>query len=453
VDQSRLSEMREKRKFAMLSRRDFLVRTSGGVMLASSSFACGAEKRVPSDASNSVLRVKSASMLEQGLIRTDAAGGPMAITWGPDDRQFAASADGPMWPTIPEDDYHTSELYALKGTPQSLTHEKIKAYPRVGLWDYLSGAAAPYYCLTMLAVDGILYQYLSTGPRWANGVKELKNPNQHFSGAKLVYSSDAGRTWRNQDGSTPVVFELPNDQNSKNMVFLNETLFAFSIPSILQMGRNYEGNRDGYIYVYGPNGVTEGSMNEVVLCRVPKGKIRDRAKYEFFVGMNGAAQARWSKDVTARVPVHTFPSGYVTKANYVQDWMLSVAYNAPLSMYMMISGANGAGGTAGADGVVSTKSCWGIWIAQNPWGPWHQIFEDTKRTSLVGARIAPKWISEDGRSFWLVLGEGRKDVSVKDDPMSLYTAHSRGEFWKARTLWGQANPGCMSIQRVDLIVG
>jgi len=438
----------------MLSRRDFLVRTSGGVMLATSSFARGSENRAPSRASHSVSRVKSASLPEHAVIRTDAANNPMAITWAADDRQFITSGDGPMWPAIPEDDYHTTELYALNGAPENRSHERINTYPRVGLWDFLSGAAAPYYCEAMLVVDGILYQYLSTGPRWVNGAAELKNPNQHMNGAKVIYSSDGGRTWHNQDRSTPVAFELPQDQTRKNMVFLNEPQFSFSILSVLQMGRDYKDNQDGYIYLYSPNGVTEGSMNEAVLCRVPKDRILDRARYEFFMGMTSGAQARWDKDIAARVPIHTFPSGYVaTDSNYPAGWRVSVAYNAPLAMYMMISGADGSDGSAGADGVVSTKSYWGIWMAQNPWGPWYQVYEDTKRGSLVQARIAPKWISEDGLSFWVVFGEGRKDDSVKDDPMSLYTAHSRDEFWRARTLWGQANPGCMSIQRIDLAVG
>src|SRR5262245_32144744 len=120
--------MRERQEFSMLSRRDFLLRSSGGVTLSTSSLARGAGNRVPFSSSDSVSRVKSAGLPEHAVIRTDAANNPMAITWGANDRQFVTSSDGPMWPAIPEDDYHTSELYALKGTPQSLTHEKIEAY-------------------------------------------------------------------------------------------------------------------------------------------------------------------------------------------------------------------------------------------------------------------------------------------------------------------------------------
>ena len=40
--------------------------------------------------------------------------------------------------------------------------------------------------------------------------------------------------------------------------------------TILQMGKGYAENRDGFLYVYAPNGSTEGTMNQLVLFRVPK---------------------------------------------------------------------------------------------------------------------------------------------------------------------------------------
>jgi len=53
------------------------------------------------------------------------------------------------------------------------------------------------------------------------------------------------------------------------MAFYREPQQAFSQLTFLQMGRAYQDNRDGYLYVYGPNGITEGSMNQLVMFRVP----------------------------------------------------------------------------------------------------------------------------------------------------------------------------------------
>jgi hypothetical protein len=51
----------------------------------------------------------------------------------------------------------------------------------------------------------------------------------------------------------------------------------------------------------------------------------------------------------------------------------------------------------------------GFWIAPQPWGPWTQVHEETAWTPLGDGKarcyqpqISPKWLAEDGRSFWLV---------------------------------------------------
>ena len=45
-------------------------------------------------------------------------------------------------------------------------------------------------------------------------------------------------------------------------------VFAFFVLVIIALNafaQNYEYNRDGYVYVYAPNGNKEGSMNELVM--------------------------------------------------------------------------------------------------------------------------------------------------------------------------------------------
>ena len=58
--------------------------------------------------------------------------------------------------------------------------------------------------------------------------------------------------------------------------------------SILQMGRNYSANRDGYIYVYGLNGNVDGLMNQLVMFRVPIADMLDRTSYEYFSGWHSS---------------------------------------------------------------------------------------------------------------------------------------------------------------------
>ncbi len=51
----------------------------------------------------------------------------------------------------------------------------------------------------------------------------------------------------------------------------------------------------------------------------------------------------------------------------------------------------------------------GFWVADQPWGPWRQVHEETSWTPDGDAharayqpQISPKWIADDGESFWMV---------------------------------------------------
>jgi hypothetical protein len=114
-------------------------------------------------------------------------------------------------------------------------------------------------------------------------------------GSKLIWSPDGGNNWCNQDGSSPVVWESWEARSRATMVFFEETQDAFSLLTLLQMGRGYEHNRDGSVYVYSPNGSGDGTMNELVMFRVPRRHVRDRRAYEFFAGFAAVAApvGRW----------------------------------------------------------------------------------------------------------------------------------------------------------------
>jgi hypothetical protein len=114
----------------------------------------------------------------------------------------------------------------------------------------------------------------------------------------------------------------------------------------------------------------------------------------------------WTKNINNRAVVHTFPKGWVNTQVHPYAWHPSVVYNAPLGVYMM---ANWGMGCTENGLWFGKPSYFGIWIADQPWGPWKQIHEETEWTpdNDVNARayqpqISPKWIAEDGKSFWLV---------------------------------------------------
>jgi hypothetical protein len=147
-------------------------------------------------------------------------------------------------------------------------------------------------------------------------------------------------------------------------------------------------------------------MNQLVMFRVPKDKLRDRRGFEYFAGLADDGSAKWSPKIEQRAPVHTFPSGWVNKLEHPYAWHPSVVYNEPLGVYMMANWGNGA----------DEKGKWfakpsylGLYVADHPWGPWRQVHEDKSWFPPGGdpggqcyqPQIMPGWLAADGKSFWL----------------------------------------------------
>lgn len=407
----------------MSTRREFLKQTAAASALVSTGVAGSASRRdenteakaatkINKAAHQPMSRIKSVIRREQTVLRYGGNGDNWHMSWAADDRQYlslcdGAGFDGAGFSGEPKT-YYNSRMLAISGGPRDAKFDDVPGFPVLA--EPARGRKEPrYYSFGTLALDGYLYQYMSTFNRAARP-EELHKPDLNtlwrFNGVKLIYSPDNGRTWRNQDGSTPVVWEDWNQRSRETMVFFDEDQEAFSLLSVLQMGKNYEHNRDGYVYVYAPNGNSEGTMNELVMFRVPKGQIINRAAYEYFGGLRSDGNANWSKNINARAVVHTFPRGWVNTLAHPYAWHPSVVYNAPLELYMM---ANWGMGT-GRDGTWFSKPSYlGFWIAQNPWGPWTQIHEETAwmpgndpNARAYQPQIAPKWIAADGKSFWLV---------------------------------------------------
>jgi hypothetical protein len=338
--------------------------------------------------------------LEDTTIRAGGSGDNWHMTWAKDDMQYTGLCDGRGWPNIPG--YtgleYNSRLYGISGNPQTITFEHVPGYPDL-FAEWGTPRSSRYYGFGIIALGDHLYQFLSTPNH------QFHETAPRFVGAKLIYSPDLGQTWRNQDGA-PLSWEPWPERSRDNMAFYCEQGDAFSLLTVLQMGQDYRANRDGFVYIYAPNGSVDGTMNQMVMLRVARDRILDRTAYEYFARLNRDDSATWVKDINARGIVHTFPRGWVNTQIHPYAWHPSVVYNEPLGVYMMANWGMGCD----ASGLWFGKPSYlGFWVAPQPWGPWTQIHEETAWTPVGDAaarcyqpQIAPRWIAEDGRSFWLV---------------------------------------------------
>jgi len=403
--------------------------------------------------------VRSLVRRDETILRLGGVGDGFAMTWDAEDRQYVVVNDGTGWVDQPRAFYNT-RLWSMSGGVQEPKFAEVSGYPELN--DSTRPENAPHYFgHGVLAVQGRLYQFLSTLDR-------AKERPRHWVGSKLIYSDDKGRTWRNQDGTSPVTWEDWDRQSRERLLFFREPDESFSMLSIVQMGRGYAANRDGYIYVYGVNGNVDGRMNELVMFRVPVGELLNRGAYEYFGGHGRNGSARWVKDIEARGIVHTFPRGWVNRTNLfpddlvVESWLPSVVYNEPLGLYLMAS----AGAGCAPDGTEFGKPSYlGFYVSSTPWGPWQQVHEETAWTPggdlaacAYAPQIAPKWVAADGKSCWLIWADLQGIRAFARDQALLGAALEKADSPEKRSavmsdFTRRYMPGyAFNAQRVDLVV-
>jgi hypothetical protein len=403
--------------------------------------------------------IRSVVRRDETILRLGGVGDGYKMTWDADDRQFVTVNDGSGWVENPKA-FYGARLWAIGGGIQDAVFSEVSGYP--DLDDSTRPDNSPrYFGHGLLAVRGRLYQFLST-------LDQATERPRHWTGSKLIYSVDKGRTWCNQDGSSPVIWEDWSMQSRERLAFFKERHGAFSLLSILQMGRDYAANRDGYIYVYGLNGNVDGRMNELVMFRVPTGEVLNRRAYEYFGGRRGDGSARWVKDIEARAAVHTFPKGWVNRTNLfpddlvVESWLPSVVYNEALGVYMMASAGIGCA-TDGSE--FGKPSYLGLWVSSTPWGPWSQIHEETawlpggdSAARAYAPQISPKWIAADGKSFWLVWADLQGIRTFARDRPLMEAALDKADNAEKRTtvMWDFTRRYlpryAFNAQRVDLVL-
>ncbi len=333
--------------------------------------------------------------LDSTIQRTNCSGDNWHMTWAADGRQYTSLCDGRGWPHLPgyAGTGYNTRVYAITGDPPDPGFEFLPGYPDLPI------EANCYYGFGIIALGDHSYQLLSTPNH------RFSEPGARFAGAKLIYSPDRGASWRNHDG-TALRWEPWDERRRDTMAFFDEPGECFSLLSVLQMGRDYEHNRDGYVYVYSPNGNASGTMNQLVMLRAPRDRILDRSQYRYFVRPHADGSASWSEDIAERGVVHEFPRGWVNTQIHPYSWHPSIVYNAPLDLYLMANWGMGCD----AEGMwFARPSYLGFWVAPEPWGPWTQIHEELAWTPggdpaarAYQPQVSPKGIAADGLSFWLV---------------------------------------------------
>jgi hypothetical protein len=343
------------------------------------------------------------------------------MTWAADGSLVASMCDGDWFRAerldLDQEGYHT-HLYRIRGEHTDFTREDMPGYPT------FSGVEGSWFGYGIISIEGALYATVSRtpGPRWSGP----------FRGLKLLRSYDGGRTWSrvNRTGAgRPLAARDParNLDSTDEMFFLKESglphveqrAYPFSFVSFAQCGRDCSAARDGYVYVYGPEGA---DAHRLMLARVPKARVGTRAAWEYLAGYE-YDDPLWSADLSDRQPVHVFPQ----RSNDGNcfgwySWLPSVVWNEGLGLFVMVNGGTYAGrGMTGADEdyydawMHTETGSLGFWYAQHPYGPWHEFFYtdywtvDSPDNRTYQPKLSPKWIDASGQEMVLIWSDAMRD--------------------------------------------
>lgn len=369
--------------------------------------------------------------IDPAVFRSGEKGDNWCMTWGSDGALYTAQCDGRGWYDKDGNkrEFKNTQIWRINGGPDadSFKAEMIDGFPdysRTGLTEIYGPVIPPdsvtkfpppgrlrdgwnWYGYGLVSIDGNMYQFIShCAQRYGWG---------WFDGTQLIWRPKGQKNWIRWNGSDAHDRDRwLLDEGGNQLMFFNEPDYAFSFITVAQFGQDYRENEDGYVYLYSPEG-KERAAN-LNMARVRKESITDRQEWEYFVKRKAHGEAEWVRgDISKRGIVHKFPEGWG-----FYSWSPSVVWNKKLRLFIMVTGGTqrpGTGEVLSQGPHNESGSLMFLW-ADKPWGPWHEFYwkenwqagEDINRLYLP--QLSPKWISDDGKTMYLVFSDAANSHST-----------------------------------------
>ena len=300
------------------------------------------------------------------IVRQASGSDNWPLTWADDGDLYTAYGDG--WgfdPRVP--DKLSLGFAKVSGDPPAFVGTNITPSNGEQVGDGRAGKKAS----GMLMVDGTLYMWVR---------------NVYAGGAhcQLAWSTDHAQTWS----------------------WANWTFSEFGYCTFINYGKNYTGARDDFVYMVSHNGSSAyAAADSMVLTRVPKESIGDRAAYKFFQNLVGGGNPIWTSDISDRGAVFTHAGNSLRSG---------ISYNAALGRYLWWQ----QNAITGMD--TRFGGGFGIYDAPEPWGPWTTVYftEDWDVGPGETASFPTKWMSPDGKTLYLAFS-GDDNFSVRMATLSV----------------------------------
>jgi len=361
--------------------------------------------------------VPVSAVMGGAIVRSGVSGDNWCMTWAADDALLVSMDDGVGWPETPDAQsyFHNNQIVRIDGLPGTASFRardlpgtpdfSQRSYPRATGIPASDLARYPrhtrawsWYAYGTVSIRGAFYQFISHTADGGWG---------WFDGTQLIWRATDGQ-WRRWNGTDATDNDRWFAGRGGNALLFKEPDRAFSFITIAQFGKDYAQNRDGYVYLYSPNGGRRAHL--LNLARVKIEHITERTRWEYFQARGPDGDAIWTHDLAQRGVVHTFPAGWGW-----YSWSPSVVWSEALGLFIMATGGSQRPGTGDVmDSFMhyETGSLALLW-ADNPWGPWtrfhwEEIWSgDHPDNRLYMPQLSPKWIEDGGTAMILVYSDAR----------------------------------------------
>jgi len=285
----------------------------------------------------------------ESIVRRASGSDNWPITWADDDNQYTAYGDG--WGFEPKTEKKLSlGIAKIVGSPDDFRGINVRTESGERLGQGAKGAKAS----GMLCIDGVLYMLV-----------------RNTGNAQMAWSDDYGKTWTWCDWRFRT---------------------SFGAPTFLNVGKNYAGARDDFVYIYSHDSDSAYiAADRFVMARVPKNRIKERKAYEFFKGLNESAEPIWTKDIRDRGAVFIHPG---------KCYRSGISYNPGLKRYLWCQILPFSTDSRGP----RFQGGFGVYDAPQPWGPWTTVFYAENWDVGPGetSSFPVKWMSQDGQTCYLL---------------------------------------------------
>jgi hypothetical protein len=379
------------------ARREFLRRGSLAALagaLSGSFLAAPKATAAPQQAAKKMRIAKA--QIGEGIRIPNCGGDVWTTTWADDDNLYSATDDTSGFNNACNSNLAVQRITG--GPPPSVQGETVSAMSEFGKGGELKEDRASWKASGLTCVDGVLY--LGVSRHYYDGVGDISSDSAHHFwiqetwDASIVKSTDHGKTWS----------EAPK---------LGHAMFpgrVFSNPFFVQYGKDGKGskdNSDDYVYAVSNDG-TWNNGNWMTLGRVSKGLIErlDPGDWEFVHDFNDKYEPIWRPRHDNAIYVFRSPG---------RASMTGIHYITPLDLYLMPQWHYPRLDDPKRRWQLSR---WEFYQAPAPWGPWTLFHtQDFEPQGFYNPSIPSKFISEDGRKFWIFVAG---DFMNYNKPKSFY---------------------------------